>query len=225
MPDSTRLLFFAAGGGYVTPTILRWSTQEQITLPGDTWLVTLGWFASTLTFATLASLFVLHIWKEKTARRAFIAGLVLPYVLSGAVADVASVAKVRRLGAQTSFESPVSGATKTDLTAFKVDVIGADTEKALPTARMRIYLPGGDSSTPVATSTTANLGAFAVPPGKYRLHTTAPGYWPKTIDVDAKDVKTSEQITIKLERATWWQQLWTGAKSAALPQRLPMDLP
>src|SRR6266850_4375836 len=225
MADSNRSLFFSAGGGYVTPTLVRWSTQGQITLPGDTWIVTLGWLSSTVVLATLPSLFVLHIWKEKTAKRAFIAGLVLPYVLSGLIADVGSIAKVRRLGAQPTAESPVAAAA---LTAFKVDVIGADTEKPLAAARMGIYRKDGDPTKPVATSTTSNWGGFAVPPGKYTLQVGAPGYDRKAVDIDLNDPKLQEilnnKLTIKLEPSPWYRQFWFGAKSAALPQRLPMDL-
>ena len=224
MADSNRSLFLSAGGGYVTPTLVRWSSQGQITLPGDTWFVTLGWFLSTVALAALASLFVLHIWKEKTAKRAFIAGLVLPYVLSGVVADVGSIAKVRRLGAQPAAQS--SGAAAS-LTAFKVDVIGADTDKPLPGARMGIYRKGGDPSVPIATSTTTNAGGFAVPPGQYTLQVGAPGYDRKTIDIDLNDPKVQEELnklTIKLKPSPWYQQFWFGAKSAALPQRLPMEL-
>jgi len=221
MADSNRLLFFSAGGGYLTPTIVRWSSQGQIALPGDTWLVTVGWLGSTLAFATLASLFVLHIWKEKTARRAFIAGLVLPYVLSGAVADVASLAKVRRLGAQTTAEYPTAGASTANLAAFHVAVVGADTTKPLPAARTQVYLFKGDTAVPIATS---NLGTYAVPLGKYKLQAAAPGYWSKSVEIDLKDLKTQEKFTIKLEPSPWWQQLWTGAKYAAGPQRVPPEL-
>ena len=219
MPDSRRLLFLSAGGGYVTPTLVRWSARGQITLPGDTWFVTFGWLGSTLAFAALAALFVLHVWKEKTARRAFIAGLVLPYVLSGAVADVASIAKVRRLDAQTqTSEYPVAGATTTNLAIFNVAVVGADTATPLPAARTQIYRFKDDTAIPVATS---NLGNYAVPPGKYKLQAAAPGYWSKTVEIDLKDLKAQEQFTIKLERSPWWQQLWTGATYAVLPQRVP----
>jgi hypothetical protein len=221
MADSNRLLFLSASGGYVTPTFVRWSTQGQITLPGDTWLVTLGWFGSTLVLATLAALFVLHIWNEKTARCAFIAGLVLPYVLSGAVADVASVAKVRHLGAQTMSEYEVAGATKTNLATFNVTVVGTDTTKPLTTARTQIYFFKGDTAVPMATS---NFGTYAVPPGKYKLQAAAPGYWSKSVEIDLQNLKAQEQFTISLDRSSWWHQLWTGAKYAVSPQRVPPNV-
>jgi hypothetical protein len=238
MPDSQRLLFLTGAGGYLTPTLLRWSTQERITLPGDTWWITAGWAVSTIFFATLAGLFVLHVWKERTARRAFMVGLALPYILSGFVADAASVAKVRRAGAQTetaqSGEKPNGRVFKQELSdavnlnetltwgavPFKVNVVGAGSGKPLADVRTRIY-PQGGGAIPVAASA---AGTYALPPGKYRVFATATGYNGRAVDVDLKEPR-AEPITVELEKASWFQQFWAGAKSAVLPERLPMTLP
>jgi hypothetical protein len=86
------MLFASAALGNLAPLALRWYSEQRITLPGEA----IGGLLAFLLLAALAGFFAVFVWNEKTARRAFFVGLAFPYVLSGFIADVQGVARVKR---------------------------------------------------------------------------------------------------------------------------------
>jgi hypothetical protein len=72
---------------------------------------------------------VTHVWKEKTAQRAFLLGLALPYVLAGLLADVSGGVRVMRAHAAGAWLQAF------DAVPLKVEVRDAETGNVIADAR------------------------------------------------------------------------------------------
>ena len=197
-----------AGMGNVSPILLKWWAQaraeEAITLPGDSWATFFGWFVATVLFAVAAAFAVVEVWKEKTPQRAFFLGLALPYLLWGAVTDVATGVRVRPARAQTE-KMQLKFA---QLPPLKVEVRAADNDAEVSAVTQ--IMTEGDS----AVIATSNTGIFALPPGRYRVIVSAPGY---NIDRTTIDHSEPQVVPVKLTRLTKWGQFLNGAKFAVWP--------
>jgi hypothetical protein len=236
MAESRRNLFLAGAGGNIAPILLKWWAEEGISVPGDTWLASLGWAITTIGFALFAGWVARDVWKEETARRAFVVGLALPYILWGLLADTTGVVKIR--GARADEVSPYGttelyGKTleqvikerfdlREGLVVLRVQARAADSEKPLPEANVQVYAAA-------MGTTIAGRGpnTYALRPGKYRVTAAAPGYATAHIDLDLSETHT---VTLVLQPLSLWEQFVSGVKAvvlptpARLPQRLPFDL-
>ncbi len=236
MADSRRALFVAAAGGNISPILVKWWAQEGISLPGETWPALYGWLATTLIFAAFAGWVVTDVWKEKTSRRAFLVGLALPYILWGALADIAASAKVPRARAQSSAEAPTPAAPPQGVTGrpvavysrkagawlpivtLKVEVVDTTSGAAVQDARISVQSPETDFAV-----SGSKLQTYALPIGDYHVIASAPGYSAARAEVTLTEEQT---LPLKLQPLSWWGQFLSGVQSVVLPPaRLPQTLP
>ena len=207
MADSRRALFTAAAAGNVAPILLKWwsHAEEGITLPGTTWIGTIGWAVATLMMAAFAGWVATDVWKERTTRRAFVVGLALPYILWGFLADASSVARLPRARG----DEPASSLQ--DLVTLRIDVLDFTTKTMIPDATTTVGRAGTDD-----VLATSKIGTYALPRGDYRVVISAPGYESAKGDVKLVD---SLIIVMHLYKAPWWRQFLGGAATVFFPPK------
>jgi len=212
MAESKKATFCYAALGNVAPVILRWYNQEQITMPGEA----LGGLLAFLIFAVFAGVFVTFIWKEKTARQAFMIGLAFPYVLSGMVADVQDFGRVKKARAQYGGLVGGGGGARGTLGVLRIsvgDISGGKPDKI--SARVL-------AADKELALTTKNPDEIYLPAGTYRVIVSAPGYKSTSTDVTVAGSE-SKTLPVTLFKTKFVDDVWSGFRAVILPYRETPD--
>src|SRR5712691_6906129 len=237
MPVEPKHVFGSAVAGNVAPILLKWYTQEGISLPGETLGQFVGWFLAMAFFAIFAGVVATFIWKEKTTQRAFFIGLALPYLLWGFIADAQLLAQPRRARAQA--EKPAPGAPAAPAAPeqpgspiwlktnghtgpprrLTIQILGADEGKKTPLDKARTSLLRADALTEPGLILFGSTVKAELWPGKYRLRVDAPGYFSKTVDIDIG--AEEKALTLELPKSSFIYEFWKGAGSVLFPYSPP----
>jgi PEGA domain-containing protein len=203
MPDSRKLIFGSAAVGNVAPVLLKWYADARISMPGET----LGGLLAYIIFALLSGFVATFVWKERTAKRAFVVGLTLPYLIWGGGADVLDAIRLHRAHGQPPTQSEVGAYDSGPYggALLKLNVAGEEGPPP-PKYSVRLATEKGD-----AVLKFENRDKILALPGTYRLTVGAPGYRPITQQVTLSPSQATE-VSLRLSKASFMDGVWEGFK-------------